>query len=204
MKKSIKRLTAIILVLVLALSMAGCNEVEKAETSVNNMFKAFKALDFEEAKKYVDVTAMVPSQTKEGLTDDTTMFMENLFDRLDYKIISSEKIDSKNVRVKTEITAVDMKSVLIEYIPDTVEYMFSVAFAYPQPTEEEIDEKLEEIFIEKLSETELSTVTTEVIIQVYKDGSDWKIQPDDDFVDAIFGKLQAAIEELEKTLNVVG
>ncbi len=204
MKKTIKRLTALFLVLILAFTMTGCREVEKAENSVNNMFKAFKALDFEEAKKYIDVTGIVPSQPKEGLTDDTTMFMENLFDRLDYKIISSEKIDSKNVHVKTEITAVDMKSLLIEYFPDTVEYMFSVAFAYPQPTEEEIDAKLEEMFIDKISETELSTVTTEVIIQVYKDGGDWKIQPDDDFVDAVFGKLQAAIEELEKTLNIIG
>ena len=50
-----KRIFALILVLALAMSLAGCGEIKKAEASVNGMFMSFKNLDFDEAQKYVNI-----------------------------------------------------------------------------------------------------------------------------------------------------
>lgn len=200
--KKIKSLIAIILTLIMMLSLTGCGEIKKAESTVSNMFAAFKALDFEEAQKYVNIDDIKPAASKDDLTGNAEMFMKNLFDRLDYKIISSEKIDSNTVNVTTEITAIDMKPVLGEFFVAAMQYAFSNAFANPQPTEEETNAKMEELFTASATKPDLATVTNEVVIKVVKDDKEWKVVSDDAFVDAILGGLSAAAEELENAFNV--
>ena len=68
-----------------------------------------------------------------GRTDtlslDDNVFMENLFGKLEYEIVSSEKIDKNTVVVKTKITAVDMKPVLGEFFGKALQYAFANAFS---------------------------------------------------------------------------
>lgn len=199
--KKIKSLIAIILTFVMILSLTGCGETKKAETAVNNMFAAFKSLDFEEAQKYVNIDDIKTADSEDDLTGNAEMFMKNLFDRLDYKIISSEKIDSSTVNVTTEITAIDMKPVLGEFFVAAMQYAFANAFADPQPTEEEANTKMEELFAASATKPDLATVTNEVVIKVVKEDKEWKIVSDDAFVDAILGGLASAAEELGKTFE---
>ena len=124
--------------------------------------------------------------------------MKNLFDRLDYKIISSEKIDYNTVNVTTEITAIDMKPVLGEFFIAEMQCAFANAFANPQPTEEETNAKMEELFSASTTKPDLATVTNKVVIKVVKEDKNWKIVSDDAFVDAILGGMTAATEEIEK------
>ena len=200
--KKIKSLIVIILTFILILSLTGCGEIKKAETTVNNMFTAFKALDFEEAQKYVNLDDIKTNESEDDLTGNEEMFMKNLFDRLDYRIISSEKIDSNTINVTTEVTAIDMKPVLGEFFVEVMKYAFSNAFANPQPTEEETNAKMEELFAASATKPDLATVTNEVVIKVVKSDKAWKVVCDDAFVDAILGGLTTATKELGNVFNV--
>ncbi|MBE7046816.1 MAG: DUF4878 domain-containing protein [Ruminococcaceae bacterium] len=199
--KKLRSVIAVILTFVFMISLTGCGEIKKAESAVNNMFSAFKSLDFDKAQKYVDINDIKSSDSEDGLTGNAEMFMKNLFNRLDHKIISSEKIDSDTVNVTTEITAVDMKPVLGEFFASAMQYALSNAFSNPQPTEEEINEKMEELFATSASKPDLATVTNQVVIKVVKQDKEWKVIPDDTFVDAILGGLTEAAKELENALN---
>lgn len=203
MKRSIKTIITLLLCLVMTLSLSACGEVQKAETAVNNMFAAFKSLDFEQAQKYTDVASMKIStlEGKEGANTNYDMYMKALFNRLDYKIVSSEKVDSNTVNVVTQITAIDMKPVFGDFVSTALQYAFENAFADPQPTEEETDKKMQELFLASATKPNLATVTNEVTIKVVKQGEDWKIAPDDTFVDAVFGGLVGAAEEMTKSLG---
>lgn len=201
MKRMGKMFAASFVVLSLLLSLTGCGEVQKAETSVQNMFAALKALDFEEAQKYIDLEEMKTADSEEVLSGNTELFMKTLFDRLDYEIVSSEKVDSNTVQVQTKITAVDMAPVLQNFLTAAMQYAFANAFADPQPTEEETAQKMEELFVESATQPDLATVVNEVSIQVVKEDNAWKIASDDALVDALLGGLAAAAEELENSLN---
>ena len=198
MKKILKVSTSLMLAVVLMLSLAGCGEVKKAETAVNNMFKAFKELNFDEAQKYVD---MEDFSSGSGMTDNAEMFMENLFDKLEYEIVSSEKVDSENVNVKTKITAIDMKPVMKDFFTAALEYAFANAMADPQPTEEEMQAKMEEILVECTSKPDLENLTKEVEIKVVKQDDEWKVQTDEEFVNAVLGDLEAAAQEIQNSYN---
>ena len=199
--KRIKSIIATILALVLLFSLTGCGEIKKAETAVNGMFTAFKNTDIESAAKYVDVDEINASEDSSD-SISTEFVMKTIFNKLDYKIISSEKVDDTTVKVKTDITVTDMKPVLGEFFTNAMQYAFSTAFSNPQPTEEETNKKMEEMFIESASKEDLATVTNEVDITVVKtENNEWKVKSDDTFADALLGGLITAGEELSKAFE---
>ncbi|MCI5892742.1 MAG: hypothetical protein MRZ66_05005 [Clostridiales bacterium] len=199
--KRIKSIIATVLALVLLLSLTGCGEIKKAETAVNGMFTAFKNTDIEAAAKYVDVDEINASEDSSD-SISTELVMKTIFNKLDYKIISSEKVDDTTVKVKTDITVTDMKPVLGEFFTNAMQYAFSTAFSNPQPTEEETNKKMEEMFIESASKEDLATVTNEVDITVVKtENNEWKVKSDDTFADALLGGLITAGEELSKAFE---
>ena len=199
--KRIKSIIATILALILLFSLTGCGEIKKAETAVNGMFTAFKNTDIEAAAKYVDVDEINASEDSSD-SISTELVMKTIFNKLDYKIISSEKVDDTTVKVKTAITVTDMKPVLGEFFTNAMQYAFSTAFSNPQPTEEETNKKMEEMFIESASKEDLATVTNEVDITVVKtENNEWKVKSDDTFADALLGGLITAGEELSKAFE---
>ena len=203
MKKSVKSILALLLVAAMALSLTGCGEIKKAESTVNETFAALKSLDLEKASAYLNVDELLDSveEKNNDLTLEDRVLMEALFGKLEYEIVSSEKIDKNTVVVKTKITAVDMNSVLGEFIAKALQYAFANAFADPQPTEEETNKKMEEIFIECASKEDLATVTNEVDIKVVKADKGWKIETSEDFTDAVFGGLEKAADEISKVFG---
>lgn len=203
MKKYSKIISLIIFIVTMATLLTGCGEIKKAETTINNTFTALKELDFETASNYISVDEIMESddESDDSLSLDDNLFMENLFDKLEHKIVSSEKIDKNTVIVKTEITAIDMKPVLAEYFGKALQYAFANAFANPQPSEEETNMKMEEMFVECISKEDLAMVTNEVDIKVVKVDKKWKIESADELSNALLGGLAEAAEELGNSFN---
>lgn len=196
----IKSLIASVLMFVVMFTLTGCGETEKAEATVSGMFVAFKNIDFDAASKYVNVDEINTSEETDSIS--TELVMKTIFNKLDYKILSSEKIDDNTVNVKTEITATDMKPVLGDFFTKAMQYAFSTAFSDPQPTEDETNKKAEEMFIESASKDNLATVTNEVDIKVVKNkDGEWKVETDDTFINALLGGLLDAAEALGNSLN---
>ena len=199
MKKYLKIISFVIIIAMVTALFTGCGEIKKAEAAVNETITAFKELDFETAKQYIDVDDIM--DTEASLSVDEETFMENLFGKLEHKIISSEKIDGNTVVVKTEITAVDMKPVLTEFFGMAIQYAFSKALASSQSSEEETNKKMMEMFTECVTKDDLAMVTNEVDIKVVKTEGEWKIESDDALSDALLGGLTEAAEELSKSMN---
>jgi hypothetical protein len=171
---------------------------EEAEEAVKKMFKALKSYDIEEAQMYVDVDEIA---SEADTNENSTLFIKTAFESLDYKIVSSEKIDDDNVTVNTSITAIDMKPVMSEFFTKAMQYAFSIAFAETQPSEEEQNKKMEEILVECITKPDLANVTNEVSVKVSKINDEWKIEADDAFTNAVLGGLVDATNELNNSLN---
>lgn len=203
MKKYSKIISLIIVMATMVTMLTGCGEIKKAETTINNTFTALKSLDFETASDYINVDEIMKSEDEENdtMSLDDNVFMENLFGKLEHEIISSEKIDKNTVMVKTKITAVDMKPVLGEFFGKALQYAFANAFANPQPSEEETNKKMEEMFIECVSKEDLAMVTNEVDIKVIKVDKKWKIESAEELSNALLGGLAKAAEELGNSFN---
>ena len=215
-----KRITALALVILSALIITSCSSnkineqtpdndkpafsldfsdpVEDAEKTVTKMFKALKNYNLEEAQKYVDVDEI---SSKADTNENSTLFMKTAFESIDYKIVSSEKIDENNVIVNASISAIDMKPIMAEFFTKAMQYAFSYAFSETQPTEEEQNQKMEEILVECITKPDLSKVTNEIPVKVVKTDDEWKIETSEIFANAILGGLIDAANELNNSLG---
>lgn len=201
MKKLFKRIIAVLAVAVLMLSLTACGEIKKAETTVNNMFTAFKAADFDKAREYIDVDKIISEESDNKKLVNAETIMKTLFDRLNYEIISSEKVDENTVIVKTKITAVDMKPVIGEFFKSAMQYAISNAFANPAPSEEETNKKMEELFVAAATKPDLATVTNEVDIKVISTDNTWKVASDETFANALLGGLLDSIKDIQNSFK---
>lgn len=202
MKKSIKTIIAVSLVFAIILSLTGCGEIKKAENTVNNMFAALKEGNLEAAQKYVDVDDFTGGDDGDSLTENNEIMLKAVFGGLEHKILSSEQIDGDTVTVKTEITATNMKTVMEEFIMDALSYAFAAAFTTPEPTEEEVNQKMEELFMAAATKPDLETVTSTVDIRVVRtEGNVWKIDADETFANAISGGLYEALDAWEGSFD---
>lgn len=201
--KIINRIAAALLTITMAFSFSACGQtdVQKAESQVSGVFTALKNSDLEEAANYLDI-----NELESGSSDslDPKLIMDVAFRNLDFKIISSEQIDSNTVSVKTEITATDMKPIFSEFLVNVMQYAVSSATAEIEPTEAELQAKVEEIFSECASKEDLATVTNEVDIIVAKnENNEWEIQADDALTDAMFGGLLSVANEMNNSFNLL-
>lgn len=203
MKKVLKLSVLMILVVSMTLSLVACGTgvTEKAEASVNGMFQAFKSLDFEKAQQFVNLNELTFDKDEVNLDVEAKTFMKALFGKLDYAIVSSEKVDDNTVNVLVKITALDMKPVLADFMVAALQYAFANAFADPQPTEEETAQKMEELLVAAATKEGLATVTNEVTVRVVNKDNGWKIAPDDTFTNALFGGLKEASEALNESFE---
>jgi len=189
-----RKITTILLVCLLSISLMGCSRTTKAESAVEGMLQSFKNLDFKEAKTYMD------NQDTTNINDfnkEDSAVLEGLFDKFNYEILSTELLDANNAIVKVKITTPDMKYVVTDLIGQIMNYIFSNIFADPQPSVEEMTEKMEEMVNECFSDPDLKILTYEIDVKVRKnENGEWKITMDDVLMNSILGGLLEAAEKL--------
>lgn len=191
MKKALKKLVAMLLVGMMALSMTGCGEAKQAEKAVTKMMDAFQVGDMEEAQKYVDISRIEESTESEDESSDR--ILEIIFQNMEYQILSSNRLDGNTVDVRMEITTVDMGKVMQNYFVKMLEYAFSNMDA----SEEEMDGKAEELLEDCIREVGDETVTNETTVTVLKGDDGWKVETSDEFINALLGGLPTATANME-------
>lgn len=200
MKKGFKVAVSLLLMLSMLFALSGCGEEKQAQKAFEGLMSSLKALDFEQAQQYADLeTATIGDG--ESLTGEAKIFMENLFDKLEWEVLSVTKVDDENVQIKANITAADMTPILSEFFQKALEYAFSGALSSAQMSEEETNAKLAEILKEVVSKAGLATINTEVTVQVTRVDDGWRVALDEAFVDALLGGMNAAVSALENAFG---
>ena len=172
-----------------------------AEQAVADMFDAFKKLDFKTVQKYINLDDIKVSDGESTSVADADTIFNTMFDRLDYKIISSEQTSADEAYVVTEITAVDIQPVVNEYFKNMLQFALENAFEEKKISDEENAAKMKELFKEAAEKEGNSTVTKTVKIKVKKDGKNWKVVPDDDFSEAVTGGIVNAIKNMPDSFD---
>ena len=198
MKKTVKRLAALVFAAVLVFALAGCTPEKKAEKAVSTFLNGLKVLNIEESLACVEATEDVENSF---FGENMKMYAEPLLGRMEYVITGSEKVDKNTVNVNLSITNVDMSPVLNEFLASALEYAFSTMSADPAPTEEEIQAKLTEILLETLDKEGRAMVTNDVTVTVKNIDGDWKVTMDGTFVNAILGGFEEAAKNMQNSLQ---
>lgn len=197
--KKFKSILAVVLILVLSFSLTGCmSDTEKAEKIINNTLKEFKSENIDKMMDELGYDGI----DKEVNGISIRLLMQTAAKNFDYKIISSEKTDDDTISVKVEITTTDMKVVFSEVILNLLDYGLSNMSTVKRFTDNDLDKKMYELFMECVSKDNLDTVTTEVDLKVTKgDKGKWEFHSYDELIGAFLDSWINSAGEFKDALT---
>ena len=190
-----KKVIALILTVVLVFGLAGCDKEESPEQAVTNMFAAINN-DIDAASKYIDYDGLLNmgESSEETSAAESEEMLKVILEQFDYKIISSSE-DGDSATVTAEITNIDMKSILADFVSE------AFALAFSGLDEETMDKQMDHKFTELLNRNDNETVTSTVDIKLTKAENSWKVDMSDELADAIFGGMISAAENMNHSFG---
>lgn len=209
-KKMVGKVVLIIVVIILIAAATYYvmlkQEQAKVEQKVETIFNALKSGDTATQNKYLAYDKMLGNTEKiETSTEETTVEEDNtqfneLFKKLDYKIISTSA-NFKKSTVVIEITNKDCGVIFINYFTKAMQLAFASAFSNDY-SEEELDSQLQQYLIEQVESEDIQTITNTISLDMEKEDGDWKMTTDTTvFTNAVLPGLMDKINETQSALS---
>ena len=169
----------------------GSGGAKAAEKTVKNMFVSFQSLDFDGAEKYVDISALkIPDDYISII--DTDALMRATFDKLEYEITSkADKISDAEFEVTVNVTAVNVKRLMAGLVQGYAQFEFDAIRAGVQLSQNDKDQKIAELLAGFVTDEDTGTVSNEVTLNVSREDNAWRVIPDNDLINALFGGVIA-------------
>ena len=211
MKTNFKKLTSLLLAVVLVFSFTGCSPVKKAEKAVDNSFTAIKNLDkdgfFGNVKVeegYEEELEKLEFDTEEQTEGDKALYesFKTITSKLEYKILSSEEVDENTIKVKVEATSVDMAPIWGDFFTKIFAYALENAFSAQTISDDEKEENFKKLFSESVTNSNLETVTKQVDITVVKVDNEWKVVVDENYLNAAFGGIYDVLTQMSEQMKI--
>lgn len=183
-----KKFISMCLALILVFCVSGCGNTSSdrpsAQTVVENAIDAVKSADMENISKYWGNTF-----TDTSLSETDSEIMKSIFNGISYKIISAEEGDTA-ATVKVNISNIDAASALSDTMSEAISKLLSSAFSGSEMSEDEQNEMMNSMFIEKLKSGNYQTVEKDVSINLTLENDEWAIDKNmTDAYDALTGGL---------------
>lgn len=183
--KRTKTIIAAVLVVCLALAFAGCGK-PKASASLEEAIKAVQNFDAEKMALYYGGS----------VTDDfgdtdlyTSTVLQAMTKHLTYKITNSTEKDGK-AAVEVAFTNADMSVIFAKYLAEALSNVFSDAMTL---SEDELQTKYQNIFIELLNADDATLKTTTATVNMTYDAEKkiWTVDSDsvETMINAMFGGI---------------
>ncbi len=162
------------------------------DKTIEGMLNCLKNGDFENINKYVDYNQIVNQSEMLENSEGDQELQTLLFNQLSWKNLNINKEEEK-ATAEVEITNKDFEKVISNYTEEALK----IAFSGQSFTEEEQMNKLKE----QLKNEEIGTKTVTTTVQMIKQDGKWKVQVDDNLINALLPGLQDAINSLNSIIN---
>lgn len=184
-----KKIGFLFLVLLLV-TLSACGG-QKPENSVTSALNAMKADDIKTAQGYF--IGDHANDLKKETDGKSEKMAKNLLQNLTFSI-EKTSVNGDKAIVTTKITNVDMSKFMGAYVKKLLGIAFSGGST--EDMDAQSDKLLTTMFGEKND-----TVTATVDVELDKKDGEWKINPSDEFLDAVLGGLLTATQSMGKGME---
>lgn len=192
-----KKITLLLISTLLVFALAACSSTVSPKEVVEKGIASIKNLDIIQIQKYFNTDDI--SDENDLLGDDFEVENMEVFTlmtkNISYEIID-ETIDGDEATVKAKITNLNMTIIMGEYITQALALAFS-QIGETEVDEAELEKQMEDLLIGLLSKEDNEMMSTEVDIKLSKIDEEWKIELNDDLINALFGGLSNVVNEFQ-------
>ncbi len=188
-----KRLLLLLLCISVMLGATGCNTADKAEDAFNGFMITVGICDFESALNFVD-----EDKYKDAFATyiEYQTYLAKFIDDMTYEIVSSKEIDANTVDLTVKVTAIEMKPILQTLYNEIAKLISNAKFKDEWEAEDTATARVERLLGRISTGSTLATFTREVSIKVVKKDDKWLVEPNSEFMAAVTGDLEKALDEL--------
>ena len=192
--------------LMIAFSLTACNLFGPSPDEVASDFlTSVQKGDWEKASKYVNNKDS--KKTLKELTsskDEEAKFIQDLFKKMSFTVGKVNEADKK-ATVESTIKTVDTKIILGTIIQEVMKEAFAQAFSGEETDDAAVEKEMTNKLITGVNEPSAKKVTNKVKINLVKVDGDWKVDVDQDLLNAVTGGLTSIGGEMEGSkLNPFG
>ncbi len=193
-----KRIMAVCLTVVLVLSLSACGAKSDATKAFDTMMSALKSGEKAQITPYYDfetTAEQVVANNKEELEQEILKTLT----KMDYKVISGEKLDSNQVKLKVEVTTLDFSEVMNRFIAKVMELVSAEDYQarVGSMSQEEYQGLLAEQMMTVLNQEDIPTVQETLEVTMEKESGNWKLGSGKmEFLNAIFANLIQVVTSL--------
>ena len=208
-----KRIFAVCLFALTAILIVGCSGAKEDERkkALENALEAIKSGDSDKAEQYI----LVEEESDNASIDETVTEMATeekeaqealayLFQHLSYKIGDVKKEEENSAVIEAEIKQADLGEATTAAISELL--LQSMALAFSDKTEAEIDAEIEDLYISKfktvVDNNKDNLVTKKIDVQMKKVDGEWKVVGDDEFYNTVSGGMTGAIMEFAESFDM--
>ena len=152
--------------------------------SVDSFLTYVKAGDFEKAKEFITENEIFKDQE----LDEETQKL--LFDKINWKV-KKVTVENNNATVELEVTNKDFQIIISNCMKKALENLKTAILGGSLEAQD-----MEKYFIEELKNEQVQTKTQTKNIKLIKDKDKWKIESNDELVEALLPELQQAVNAL--------
>ena len=177
----------IVLLFTALLALTACAFIDgSSQTNPNETVSAFfthiQADEFVEAEQLLSTR---PPISFNAIAADH----EGIFDNLEYKIVS-ETVNGNRAYLTVNINALDFVQIMEAVISE------SFFWAFEEISEAELHDIVNQLLIEKMSAEDAPILENEIIIVLELENNQWRIVPDDIFLDGVSGGILSFAEQV--------
>lgn len=198
MKIKLKNICSVLLIMACMFTLTSCKEVENAEKAVTDFMTAVQNCDYE---TMASIGNGMDADKINTTDEQSKQVFDNLFNKTTYEIKSAELQEDKSVLVTTDITTVDVGKAYSTAITNSFSQLLSNAFSGEELSDEESEQIIIDNLVNELNNSNTGTVTTTVNIKVLKVDKTWKVDCDDEFINAITGNLKSTLQNTVPSTN---
>lgn len=189
-----KKLVSLMFVGMITALLAGCGSEDPSAT-VDDFLTAIQKNDFEKAGSYVQggTDSLTTDQESADEADEElamTLF-ENISKNYDFENPEEVSVDGDKAVIKTQITSLDMGSVMTSTMAEIMPLAFASAFEEETPeSEKAFEEMTEKAMIKYMTAEDAPLVTRSIEFNLEKDDEgNFKIVDDENLDEAIFANM---------------
>jgi len=185
MKNFLRKTILFLTLSIVMLSLIGCSSA-KPDASVKGLLDSIKKLDFNTAQTFIKSDS--PQEQFKYDSPEQEKIVKAIFDKISYEIVSTTK-EGDTAKVKTKVTSIDMPRTSSKLMSDMMSLILAQSLSDNKVDEAKQTEMITQSFINALNDPNVAKTTTEVDIELVKEGKKWLVVPNDELLDAITGNI---------------
>ncbi len=193
-----RRILAVMCVLAMLVSLAACGAKETPEPVVNEFCQQMKAFDYEAMADCVQGAAINEEKAFGEDTPEAVMaLMKETAQKITYTVVDTTVEEEKGT-VRVDFEYPDLAPAFTATIGEFITQAFGMSIA--GASDEEINQLLEKIFIEKIGKAEPTMTQTAVEFACVKTDDGWKIaKVPPEVMNIMMGNGLSALEKMENS-----